>query len=314
MNEVNISVVIQDIFRDRGIAIINNPKVFCSIIDDLVIDFQKERFVLRRVLCTNPDLCNKLYYLLSLDNDSLEPQLSKMRYELNEVYGVSEKWIDLILEALFPSRSKENISESITLFHAENQMDDSQDRNNESVGSFDDTKTIDPNSNEELSNPINSNSEITLDEMAGLDELYSQKQKYDLALFLLKDKKGVSTLLKRKECKEKIKEYESLINKSNLEGFSYWDFFVKNYNVGDKVAASIVLIHKIGYFVKLFPDVSGLILKTSVPVINYPAPRKVLLNINDIVSAKITKIDIEKKRVSLDFEMLLSKHNLAWRK
>ena len=101
MEKVAISSVIRNIFNERGYEIIKSPKKFCSIVDDLAFEAQKERVILRRVLTLHPDVCIKMFNLLSSSNTNKEIQLKVFKKELNEVYGVSEKWINIIIESLF---------------------------------------------------------------------------------------------------------------------------------------------------------------------------------------------------------------------
>lgn len=101
MDEVEISIVIRDVFNERGIEIIRNPKVFCSIIDDLAYTCQKERKVLRRILMIDPKICELLYSVIISNENDFDTRLNKLNYELNEVYGVSDTWIELLFKMLF---------------------------------------------------------------------------------------------------------------------------------------------------------------------------------------------------------------------
>ncbi len=83
-----------------------------------------------------------------------------------------------------------------------------------------------------------------------------------------------------------------------------WDIFRNNYQLGQVVEAKIVSITSFGAFAQIIPGIDGLI------HISQIADQRVnnvadFLAVGDVVHAKITECDFEKKRVSLSIRALL---------
>ncbi|MGN1304071.1 MAG: bifunctional 4-hydroxy-3-methylbut-2-enyl diphosphate reductase/30S ribosomal protein S1 [Oscillospiraceae bacterium] len=83
-----------------------------------------------------------------------------------------------------------------------------------------------------------------------------------------------------------------------------WVKFANEYAVGDVVEAKVVSITPFGAFAQIIPSIDGLI------HISQIANKKVanvkdVLSVGDVVKAKITEIDTEKKRISMSIRELL---------
>lgn len=83
-----------------------------------------------------------------------------------------------------------------------------------------------------------------------------------------------------------------------------WVKFANEYAVGDVVEAKVVSITPFGAFAQIIPGIDGLI------HISQIANKKVanvkdVLSVGDVVKAKITEIDTEKKRISMSIRELL---------
>lgn len=94
----------------------------------------------------------------------------------------------------------------------------------------------------------------------------------------------------------------SLVYKKQSE--NPWDLFKANYELGQVVEAKIVSITGFGAFAQIIPGIDGLI------HISQIADQRVnnvadFLAVGDVVNAKITECDLEKKRVSLSMRALL---------
>ena len=83
-----------------------------------------------------------------------------------------------------------------------------------------------------------------------------------------------------------------------------WAIFQNNYSVDDVVKATIVSMTTYGAFARIIPGIDGLIHISQIANkrINKPADE---LTIGQEVEAKITAIDLEKKRISLSIRALL---------
>ncbi len=95
----------------------------------------------------------------------------------------------------------------------------------------------------------------------------------------------------------------SLVYKKQSE--NPWDIFKNNYELGQVVEAKIVSITNFGAFAQIIPGIDGLI------HISQIADQRVnnvadFLSVGDVVKAKITECDLEKKRVSLSIRALLT--------
>ena len=89
-----------------------------------------------------------------------------------------------------------------------------------------------------------------------------------------------------------------------------WVKFANDYNVDDVVKAKVVSITPFGAFAQIIPGIDGLI------HISQIADKRVtnvkdVLSIGDEVDAKITEIDIDKKRISISIRALLEENGAA---
>ena len=83
-----------------------------------------------------------------------------------------------------------------------------------------------------------------------------------------------------------------------------WVKFAAEYNVGDVVDAKVVSITPFGAFAQIIPGIDGLIHISQIAnkrVTNV----KDVLSVGEDVKAKITEIDVEKKRISMSIRELL---------
>ncbi len=89
-----------------------------------------------------------------------------------------------------------------------------------------------------------------------------------------------------------------------------WTIFQNNYSVDDVVKATIVSMTTYGAFARIIPGIDGLIHISQIANkrINKPADE---LTIGQEVEAKITAIDLEKKRISLSIRALLPEEEVA---
>ncbi len=89
-----------------------------------------------------------------------------------------------------------------------------------------------------------------------------------------------------------------------------WAIFQNNYNVDDVVKVTIVSMTTYGAFARIIPGIDGLIHISQIANkrINKPADE---LTIGQEVEAKITAIDLEKKRISLSIRALLPEEEAA---
>ena len=89
-----------------------------------------------------------------------------------------------------------------------------------------------------------------------------------------------------------------------------WTIFQNNYNVDDVVKVTIVSMTTYGAFARIIPGIDGLIHISQIANkrINKPADE---LTIGQEVEAKITAVDLEKKRISLSIRALLPVEEVA---
>ena len=89
-----------------------------------------------------------------------------------------------------------------------------------------------------------------------------------------------------------------------------WAIFQNNYSVDDVVKATIVSMTTYGAFARIIPGIDGLIHISQIANkrISKPADE---LTIGQEVEAKITAIDLEKKRISLSIRALLPEEEVA---
>ena len=84
-----------------------------------------------------------------------------------------------------------------------------------------------------------------------------------------------------------------------------WDVFMGKYGVGDVASVRIVKLMTFGAFAEVVPGVDGLIHISQIADRRIEKPEDVLSE-GDIVDAKITAIDEEKKKISLSIRALLA--------
>ena len=83
-----------------------------------------------------------------------------------------------------------------------------------------------------------------------------------------------------------------------------WEIFKSKYNVGDVVSCRIIKLMPFGAFAQIVPGVDGLIHVSQIAQKHIPSPESEL-SIDQVVDAKITAIDFEKKKVNLSIRALL---------
>lgn len=84
-----------------------------------------------------------------------------------------------------------------------------------------------------------------------------------------------------------------------------WDAFMDKYSVGDVASVRIVKLMSFGAFAEVVPGVDGLIHISQIANSRIEKPEDVLSE-GQIVDAKITAVDEEKKKISLSIRALLS--------
>ena len=85
-----------------------------------------------------------------------------------------------------------------------------------------------------------------------------------------------------------------------------WEILKRDYPVGTDIEAKIVGLATFGAFANVIPGIDGLIHISQISWDRIKAPADVL-KIGDVVKARITEIDFDKKRVSLSMKELLAK-------
>ncbi len=85
-----------------------------------------------------------------------------------------------------------------------------------------------------------------------------------------------------------------------------WQIFTSKYSVGDIADVEIQGLATFGAFAKIVEDVKGLIHISQIADRHIASPKEVL-SIGDVVKAKITEIDYDRKRVSLSIRALIEK-------
>lgn len=105
-----------------------------------------------------------------------------------------------------------------------------------------------------------------------------------------------------------VKELDKEANRISLgykkDEDNPWVKFAAEYNVGDVVDAKVVSITPFGAFAQIIPGIDGLIHISQIAnkrVTNV----KDVLSVGEDVKAKITEIDVEKKRISMSIRELL---------
>ena len=84
-----------------------------------------------------------------------------------------------------------------------------------------------------------------------------------------------------------------------------WDVFMNKYSVGDVASVRIVKLMTFGAFAEVVPGVDGLIHISQIADRRIDKPEDVLSE-GQIVDAKITAVDEEKKKISLSIRALLT--------
>lgn len=85
-----------------------------------------------------------------------------------------------------------------------------------------------------------------------------------------------------------------------------WQIFTSKYAVGDIADVEIQGLATFGAFAKIVDDVKGLIHISQIADRHIASPKEVL-TVGDVVKAKITEIDYDRKRVSLSIRALIEK-------
>lgn len=106
----------------------------------------------------------------------------------------------------------------------------------------------------------------------------------------------------------KVKSFDAEKKKISLtcksDDFDPWASFVQNYSVGDIVSVKIVNIMPFGAFAEITDGVDGLIHISQIAMTRIANPADVL-EVGQVVDAKITVIDEEAKKVSISIRVLL---------
>ncbi len=92
---------------------------------------------------------------------------------------------------------------------------------------------------------------------------------------------------------------------SRIAASNPWDVFMDTYKVGDVAYVRIVKLMTFGAFAEVVPGVDGLIHISQIADRRIDKPADVLSE-GQMVDAKITAIDEEKKKISLSIRALLS--------
>ena len=96
----NLSFIIKNIIDEKGVEIIKKPQVFCAILDDMASEFKLERNVFRKVLVSNPEICNDIYSII-IDKQYDNSKINMFVYSLQNNYGLNDSWIRIICDAFF---------------------------------------------------------------------------------------------------------------------------------------------------------------------------------------------------------------------
>ncbi len=107
-----------------------------------------------------------------------------------------------------------------------------------------------------------------------------------------------------------VKSFDKETKKISLgykdKGENPWAKFISNYHVGDMVDAKIVSFMPFGSFAQIIPGVDGLIHISQIADRHIVKPQDVL-EMGEIVKAKIIEIEEEKKRISLSIREAAAK-------
>ena len=100
MSKSDVSKVISTIIESKGLVILHKPHLFCAMLDDLAPQMINERNVFRRTLIPYPEISEKIYYLLDSEKTSTE-DIGKLSYLMSNNYGISDKWVEIIIAAFW---------------------------------------------------------------------------------------------------------------------------------------------------------------------------------------------------------------------
>ena len=89
-----------------------------------------------------------------------------------------------------------------------------------------------------------------------------------------------------------------------------WFIFTTNYAVGDVVPVKIVSMMPFGAFAEIVDGVDGLIHNSQISLTRVAKPADVL-EIGQVVDAKITDVDMEKQKVNLSIRAILEEAQAA---
>ncbi len=111
-----------------------------------------------------------------------------------------------------------------------------------------------------------------------------------------------------------VKEFNAETKRISLgyksEENDMWRQFMKDHGVGDVLEAKIVSILPFGAFAEVFDGVDGLIHISQIALTKIASPADVL-KVGDVVTVKITKVDDEKRELSLSIRALLEETKRA---
>ncbi len=111
-----------------------------------------------------------------------------------------------------------------------------------------------------------------------------------------------------------VKSFDTETKKISLgyktEESNPWYIFTHNYQVGDIVSVKIVSMMPFGAFAEIVDGVDGLIHNSQISLTRIAKPADVL-EIGQVVDAKITDIDMEKQKVNLSIRAILEEAKAA---
>ena len=111
-----------------------------------------------------------------------------------------------------------------------------------------------------------------------------------------------------------VKSFDAETKKISLgyksEETNPWYIFTHNYQVGDIVSVKIVSMMPFGAFAEIVDGVDGLIHNSQISMTRIAKPSDVL-EIGQVVDAKITEVDMEKQKVNLSIRAILEEAQAA---
>ena len=96
MDLFTISDIISKIIRERGVVALENPSVFCAIIDDYAPSLVLERKIIRRAL--TPNVSAKLIEIYYCEDDKPN-YLMRLNEYLKSELGMSQEWVESFISA-----------------------------------------------------------------------------------------------------------------------------------------------------------------------------------------------------------------------